>query len=46
MLRPLFAADILEYAYQVCICEVTLGVTPASLRMFAYNARSHYHSLV
>ena len=46
MLRPVFAADILDYAYQACMCEVTLGVTPVSLRRFAYNARSRCHSLV
>ena len=27
-------------------CEVTLGVIPASLRRFAYDARSRCHSLV
>ena len=27
-------------------CEVTLGVTPVSLRRFAYNARSRCHSLL
>ena len=27
-------------------CEVTLGVIPASLRRFAYDARSRCHSLL
>ena len=27
-------------------CEVTLGAIPVTLRRFAYDARSRYHSLV